>query len=105
MLRNILAKDFEVTNDGDLVIENGDFQIHTSNDEHIKAILLSYLGEWKQYVEVGIGIEQYQNGQIPFNLQPIIEDQLTTDNYILDSVDVENSLLKSNIYIKARRSR
>ncbi len=42
----------------DIHIENGDFVIGFSNNQHQKHILLANKGEYKQHPEVGAGIVQ-----------------------------------------------
>lgn len=62
-------KDFLYTDD--LVIENGDFVIGDSDEQHQRDILKAYKGEFKASPEVGVGIEQMLNDDniVPFLIE------------------------------------
>jgi hypothetical protein len=62
-------KDLSFTND--LVIENGDFVVATSDEQHQRDILKAYKGEFKISPEVGVGIEQMLNDDliVPFLIE------------------------------------
>lgn len=76
-------KDFKFTDD--LEINDGDFVIDESDNQHQKHILIAYKGEYKQYPEIGVGIEQMLN-----------EDDITSvlieakKNLQYDGVDVND---------------
>jgi hypothetical protein len=92
----ISVKDIEY--DNDLVIRNGDFDIEFSDENHVEDILNSYLGHWKQFPLLGIGIERELN--IKADNQQIIkrkiQQQLESDGYkvgqITTSISTENVL-------------
>ncbi len=42
----------------DLRIENGDFVIGRSDEQNQKLILISEKGEWKEFPELGVGIDK-----------------------------------------------
>lgn len=50
-------KDFLLDENGDLLIENGDFVIGESDNQHQKDILIATKGEFKEFPEIGVGIE------------------------------------------------
>ena len=47
--------------DEDLEFEDGDFAIGISDKQHIKHILKAFKGEFKEFPELGVGIEQMIN--------------------------------------------
>lgn len=51
-------KDFLLDDNGDLLIQNGDFVIGESDNQHQLDILLSEKGEWKEFPEIGVGINE-----------------------------------------------
>ncbi|WP_281683420.1 oxidase [Zunongwangia profunda] len=51
-------KDILLDQDGDLIIENGDFKIGYSDNQHQEHILKAEKGEYKEFPEVGVGISQ-----------------------------------------------
>lgn len=75
-------KDFLLDDDGDLLIESGDFVIGTSDEDHIQDIIESNLGWWKEFPALGVGIKQYQAsaGQEQ-TIERQIKTQLQGDGY------------------------
>jgi hypothetical protein len=53
-------KDVLTNDSGDLVIENGDFVVDYSEEQHVQDILISAPGTWKQWPTVGVGIVMRQ---------------------------------------------
>ena len=43
------VKDIKLDDDFDLVIENGDFKVSSSDMQHIQLICITDLGHWKQF--------------------------------------------------------
>lgn len=74
-------KDIRVDSDNELIIVDGDFDIELSDQQHIKDILESGQGNWKQNANVGVYIGNMLNG--PFGLQEerFIRQQLANDGY------------------------
>ncbi len=52
-------KDFLLDDKGDLKIENGDFAVGDSNQQHVVHIFKSFQGEWKQNPLIGFGASRY----------------------------------------------
>ena len=50
-------QDFLYDTDGDILIENGDFSIGESTQQHQEDILCAHKGEYKEYPEIGVGIK------------------------------------------------
>jgi len=86
----IIVKDIEYTDD--LVIFNGDFRLINSNEQHIEHIIYSYIGHYKEFPNLGVGIDLYRasSGQVG-RLKSEIVNQLTNDGYIINKVVVDNS--------------
>lgn len=51
-------KDFVFDDNGDLLIQNGDFVIGESDNQHQLDILLAEKGEFKEFPEIGVGIQE-----------------------------------------------
>ena len=50
------VKDIKLDDDFDLVIENGDFKVSSSDMQHLQLICITDLGHWKQFPLMGSGI-------------------------------------------------
>lgn len=85
-------KDFLLDDGGDLLIQNGDFAIGRSDQQHVQDIINSYPGWWKQYPNVGVGVMNYLNssGQQQ-KLQRNIIIQLQSDGYVVSNPIVDNN--------------
>lgn len=51
-------QDFLMDENGDLLIQNGDFVIGNSELQHQEDILAAHKGEYKEYPEIGVGIKE-----------------------------------------------
>lgn len=58
-----MPKDFLQDENGDLLIENGDFVIGESTRQHQKALLVSTAGNYRQNPEIGVGLVDYLNDE------------------------------------------
>jgi hypothetical protein len=82
-------KDFKLENDFDLAIENGDFAIVESDQDHIAIIVKSYLGAFKQFPLVGLGIDYYLASSTSEQvLKRNMTVQLNNDGYRVDGITV-----------------
>lgn len=60
----------------------GDFTVGPSDMQHVKDVVFSFQGDWKQYPLCGVGIENYLNSSgTQQYLRREIQYQLTTDGY------------------------
>lgn len=77
MVKDIILDDY-----ADLKIENGDFIVSESDNQHIELIVNTFVGSWKKYPTLGVGIIQYlaSGGQSQV-LKRNINIQLTSDGY------------------------
>lgn len=71
--------------DEDLEFEDGDFAIGISDKQHIKHILKAYKGEFKEFPELGVGIEQMINDD---NYMDVLIEAKKNLQY--DGVEVKN---------------
>jgi hypothetical protein len=98
-------QDFLLDADGDLLIQNGDFVIGLSDEDHMQDLIESFVGWWKEYPAVGVGIKQYQAsaGQEQV-IERNIKLQLQGDGYDIAIVRVTStSDSKFNIQIDGTR--
>ena len=104
---NIIVYDLEVDEDGDLVFRNGDLSIVPSNDEHVKAVITSGQGDFKQYPQVGVNINKYLNYvSIPSDLKNIISKQLIADGNVIEFLELTKVDNKNiNINLNTKRSK
>lgn len=101
-----LAKDIRSDNDGDLYIDplTGDFKIDFSDEQHIRDIIESFKGCWKESPNVGVGIKQYQNSAgKDQEIEREIKLQLQADGYNTNNVRVETTVDGINIFPNAER--
>jgi len=80
-------KDF-LLNDGDLLIEQGDWLIADSDQQHIQLLLTSMPAEWKENPETGVGLTLSQHGAIDGFVKRTIAVQLEADGFKLDNLQI-----------------
>jgi len=98
------AKDIILDDNYDLLIQDGDFKIDFSDDQHQSLILLTSKGSWRQSPLTGVGLLNYINGPVGpreiDDLKQAIKIQLQLDGYENPEIQI-NSL--EEIIIKADR--
>ena len=83
--------DILLTEDQNLVIENGDLKLGFSDDQNVYDILISAPGEWKRTPQLGVDAYSYQNAN--FDIQAIknkVRLNLEIDGFVVNSVEVTN---------------
>ena len=80
-------KDF-LLNDGDLLIEQGDWLIADSDQQHTQLLLTSMPAEWKENPETGVGLALSQHGAIDGFVKRTIAVQLEADGFKLDNLQI-----------------
>jgi hypothetical protein len=88
------AKDLKLDEDGDLYIDpaTGDLKIDFSDKQHIKDIINSNIGWYKQFPLVGVGIQYYLNSSgLQQQLEREIRLQLTADGYSVERPKITNN--------------
>ena|ERR1035437_4466764 len=88
----VAFKDLQLTAlDGDLLIgTNGDFVIFSSDSQNIHDIINDEKGDWKQFPNVGVGIENWQYSPVNVStMRNIIKTQLQSDGFNVTQVIIK----------------
>ena len=87
------------TLDGDIQFVNGDFATGDSANQNTFDIINDNAGEWKQYPNLGVGIDQYINGSDISILSQNVKIQLKSDGFSVGLVNItfDQSTNKMNI--------
>ena len=100
----IEVSDITVDDANDLLLYNDDFKIEPSDNTHVESILRSYLGHWKEYPNLGVGIDFYRSSSgSEGKLKKDILNNLVSDGYSLKEVKVIITPDKPKFYIDAER--
>jgi hypothetical protein len=85
------AKDISIKND-DVVIENGDFSIVPSDQQHVQDLIQSNTGEYKEFPLLGVGAKNYINssGRLP-ELRRAIIWNLKSDGYNVRQISINGN--------------
>lgn len=87
----MISQDLQLDSTGDLKIENGDFVVGPSDFQHIKDLINSFPGWWKQFSSVGVGARQYIGSTgMQQTLQRAVQLALQGDNYTNISITYTN---------------
>lgn len=96
------AQDFLLDEDGDLRIDNGDFVIGDSDQDHINDIMNSVQGWFKKSPLLGFNPYQYLNSRLdPTDINKNAKIQLKSDGYINIIVDLtqdSNNNITGTVY-------
>ena len=100
-----MVKDIRVEDTGntieDVIIQNGDFFVDTSDQQHIQHLLKANKGQYYQWPLIGMGIMQWNNAPVnPAAIKQQITIQLKADNYRPKVVKVNKDF---QIFIDAER--
>lgn len=82
----MIFQDYQLDEDGDLLIENGDFVVGPSDQQHIVDILQAFQGEYKQFPLLGANLMTLLKGENPNEAINIIKTQLQSDGYDVSQV-------------------
>jgi hypothetical protein len=94
------AKDIKLT-ENDLEIQNGDFVISKSDQQHIEDIVDAFQGYYKEFPLLGVGIRQFINASgVQAELQTNIQLQLESDGYSVNDIIINEA---GNVFIDAER--
>lgn len=74
-------RDIILTQDYDVLIENGDFLIADSQNQSIELLLSSAQGEWKESPLTGANLHKAKHGKIDRDLYRHIGVQLKADGF------------------------
>jgi hypothetical protein len=95
------VEDFLFDSDGDLGITNGDITTGYSDNQHLEDIMLSSWGQFRQYPDIGVGVERFFMGN--FSNQYIrkeIRREIESDNFTITDLEIDGNL---NINLRAKR--
>lgn len=72
-----------------ILLEDGDFVVDLSEQQHIQDIVFSGRGDWRQFPLVGVGITSTLNSNLSFDIiRKRIVNQLEYDNFEVEKVEV-----------------
>jgi len=97
------AHDIRLDDNGDLFIDSGgDFEISESDTRHVDDIIDSYIGHWKEFPTVGVGIKrkQSQSGSIQ-RVSREIKIQLIADGYRVDGIKFDKD---GGVFVTGKRN-
>ncbi|MBX7241872.1 MAG: hypothetical protein K1X92_08990 [Bacteroidia bacterium] len=96
------------TDNGELVIANGDFLLTDSDNTHIESILMAEKGHYRQHPLCGVGVKSFQSAPLAQSvlalLRKRIEMQLKLDGYAITKIEINPTLTQESIHIKANRN-
>ena len=98
------AQDIKLGDDNDLFIdETGDFVFADSDTRHVDDIIDSYVGQWREFPAVGVGVKrkQSQSGSIQI-VSREIRVQLVADGYTVSGIKFDNS---GGVYVTGKRKK
>jgi len=104
-----MAKDI-IYEDGDIVIENGDFKLAEAEDSqyslnyHAMDIILDSKGQWYQSPLVGVGASRAINGQNDPLFKSEINKQLRDDKFKIHKLKVIFADTSSEIIVNATKN-
>lgn len=75
-------------NSYDLQIKNGDFVVGESTDQEVVLLINTWIGSWKKYPLVGVGIINYLKSSEIEQLRRNIGIQLEGDKIIIDEFSI-----------------
>lgn len=82
------VKDYLIDDSGDLKFENGDLATGFSDPIHQEDIIISDIGNWKEFPTLGVGVNRYLNGPNIQALKKYVKLHLESDDYKVRAVDV-----------------
>jgi hypothetical protein len=88
--------DILLDEDFDLKIENGDFVIAPSDQQHIQAIVIAHKGEFKEWPLVGFGAAEYLKKSAVSKPEFLrnLKVQLNYDNYANAEININQGIEK-----------
>ena len=92
------AIDIILGTNNDLPIEENNFNLGNSDDQHIRDCFISFPGWWKQFPSNGVGVLAYQLARInTLIVLNKVKQQLKNDGYQLSNPTVQ--LINGNLKI------
>lgn len=81
-------KDLLVDDTGELIIENGDFKVGYSDNQHRQHLLLFEKGSLKEFMTGCVGSFRFLEGENPAEFLRQINLQFTGDGMIIDELRI-----------------
>lgn len=101
------AKDIMLDSDFVPIIENGDWKVDESGQQHIEHLLLIDKGQLRQYPKLGVGLVRQINGPfLAVQIKRLIQVTLQADNWTIYNIQVVKGSSEENpqLYIDAERT-
>lgn len=96
------AQDFEFTDD--MVIDQGDFKVIESDQQHIDHIIRAEKGNFYEHPDLGVGaINLLNSSETRQRINQIITDNLVKDDYVVKDIIIERSEDETVIQVDATR--
>ncbi|WEK18168.1 MAG: hypothetical protein P0Y49_15360 [Candidatus Pedobacter colombiensis] len=99
------VSDIMLSSTNDLLVENGDFSVGYSDDQHIMLVLMNSPGQLRHEPLIGIGIDRYKNSRLDhitiMKLKQEIRLQLQLDGF--DASTIETIINDQEITVNAER--
>lgn len=92
-------QDILADTNNDLIIENNDFKVGDSTEQHQKHLLLCAKGDFKLKPMVGVDVFNWLNDERPEDLMREIRLQFTNDGMVIRKMKLE---YPSNVTIDAQ---
>jgi|SRR5690242_12705585 len=96
----MISQDLQLDENGDLLIEDGDWVIGDSDMQHIEDILDAYPGEYRNAPLLGVYLQNAVNGPMDGTIRKNIRLNLQSDNYNVKTVEITSE----NLNIDAERN-
>jgi len=98
-----IAQDIKISDETDDLLINdstGDFEARASDTRHVEDIIASFVGWWKEYPTVGVGIRNYSGASSGIQeATRKVKLQLEADGYRVDDIEVRGQ----QIYVTGER--
>ncbi len=83
--------DYIQTEDGDLLIRDGDFVVNESTKQHQRDLLIANKGEYKQHPTVGVGLNNYLLDEMEENeFKVMVTTEFENDGMRVGSIGVND---------------
>lgn len=106
-MANIIAYDL-ATENNDFIFKDGDFFFEDSNQQHAEAIMLSNKGDFREFPDVGLGINSFLNSPGYYEAQLLEQQaraQFQKDGFKIQDLDVIFDLATNNLTVKTNAIR
>jgi hypothetical protein len=86
--------DYLTDDNGDLIIENGDFKKGDATYQHMRDIIIAAPGHYRQFPLIGANIRMMQNGPMDGEMRRQIRLHLTSDGYKVGEIKKVNGQIQ-----------